>query len=178
MDSPTPSPMIPTQAILPLTREREMELRHRLVAEALTWERTPYYNLGDTKGVGVDCCMLLVRSLIDAGIVEPFDPRPYPTQWHLHNDEERYLAWMNLCGVEVEEPQIGDVVVWRFGRCFSHSAFLVSPGVVVHALADHRECSRTDMNEAFLHWLDKTGTRRRPVKYFDLFARLRETAGE
>ena len=152
-------------------------MRAAVVREALTWVGTPYYNLGDVKGAGVDCCMLLVRAWVDSGLIEPFDPRPYPIQWHLHQDEERYLNWLQMCAVEVETPQVGDIVVWRFGRCFSHSAIMVTPRMVVHALAAHNRCMVTDTEEAFLKWADRTGTTLRPVRYFDIFARIREVVG-
>lgn len=173
MQSPPPEIPRPRAGVLPLTPDREADLRAAVVAEALTWEGTRYWNLGDTKGAGVDCCMLLIRAWVDAGVVEPFDPRPYPPQWHLHRDEERYLNWLRLAAVEVDEPQVGDVVLWRFGRCFSHSAILVSPGVVIHALAEHGMVTRTSIDEAFLAFADRTGKTLRPRKFFDVFARIR-----
>jgi cell wall-associated NlpC family hydrolase len=178
MNSPLPTTPVPSTLCdgMNSSPELEMILRRKVVEEALKWQGTPYYNLGDVHGVGVDCCMLLVRSWVDAGIVEPFDPRPYPTQWMLHSDEERYLNWLSLCAVEVDEPQIGDIVLWRFGRCFSHSGILTKPGVVVHALQDHGLCTQSDTNESFLMWLDRTGTKRRPVKYFDIFAKIKEVS--
>ena len=67
-------------------------MREKIIAEARSWIGTPYHNCADVKGVGVDCGMLIVRVFVDLGLVPPFDPRPYPRDWHMHNsDEERYL---------------------------------------------------------------------------------------
>ena len=38
--------------------------------------------------------MLLVRVFVDTGLCPPFDPRPYPVDWHLHRSEERYLGFI------------------------------------------------------------------------------------
>lgn len=119
------------------------DVRHQVVAEALSWLGTPYHHLGDLKGPGggVDCAMLLVRLYQGLGLIEAFDPRPYSHQWHLHRGQELYLGWLERCAVEVEAAQAlpGDVCVFRFGRTFSHGAVLVDgnarTGTVVHALA-------------------------------------------
>ena len=88
--------------------------RAAVVAEARSWIGTPYHNCADIKGVGVDCGMLLVRVFVDTGLVPPFDPRPYPADWHLHRSEERYLGFVFDRCCEVAQPQPGDVMVLRY----------------------------------------------------------------
>jgi len=118
----------------------EAEERMRVVAEARKWIGTPYHNCADVPGVGVDCGMLIVRCFVDTGLCVPFDPRPYPPDWHLHRGEERYLGFVfDRCAeVEVESgeaPQPGDVVVFRYGRCYSHGGIVTNivPLMIVHA---------------------------------------------
>lgn len=117
------------------------QIREQIVAEAMTWLRTPYHHLGDVKGHGVDCAMLLVRVYHTVGLIPAIDPRPYSPQWHLHQSEERYLGWLEQHAAPTDCPQPGDVCLFRFGRAdrpFSHGAILVSgnhrSGTVVHAL--------------------------------------------
>lgn len=179
-DSPAPFMPIPTPACLPLTAERELELRAALVAEALTWRATPYLQLADIKGPrgAVDCSMLLVRCWVDTGVLAPFDPRPYPPSWHMHHDDERYLRWMEAVAVEVERPRPGDVVLLRFGLCFSHGGIMVDESRVIHALEPLGKVSVTDLREAFLLMERPNGTTRRswakrPRKFFDVFAGIR-----
>jgi hypothetical protein len=76
--------------------------RATVVAEAKTWLGTPFRDQADVKGGGVDCAMLLVRVFVDTGIVAPLDPRPYPTQWHLHQSEERFIKVIERFGAEVK----------------------------------------------------------------------------
>ena len=110
--------------------------RATVVAEARSWIGTPYHNCADVKGAGVDCGMLLVRVFVDTGLIPRFDPRPYPIDWHLHRDHERYLGFVFDRGfAEVKIPQPGDVMVLRYGRCYSHGGIVsrVKPLAVVHA---------------------------------------------
>jgi cell wall-associated NlpC family hydrolase len=115
--------------------ESEIAQRAAVVAEARSWIGTPYHNCADIKGAGVDCGMLLVRVFVDTGLCAPFDPRPYPIDWHLHRSEERYLGFVFDRSAEVAEPRPGDVMVLRYGRCYSHGGIVtrLAPVTIVHA---------------------------------------------
>ncbi len=114
--------------------------RAAVVAAARSWICTPYHNCADIKVVGVDCGMLIVRVFVDLELVEPFDPRPYSPDWHLHRSEEHYLDWVKQhCG-EVGAPEPGDIMVFRYGRCYSHGGIVTQsdPIKIVHAFAPAR----------------------------------------
>lgn len=110
-------------------------MRSKIIAEARSWIGTPYHNCADIKGVGCDCGMLLVRVFVDLKLIEPFDPRPYTADWHLHRGEERYLDALLSRAVKVDAPQAGDVMLFRVGRCYSHGGVVTkaSPHTLVHA---------------------------------------------
>ena len=122
----------------------ESQQRAAVVAEARSWIGTPYHHGADIRGVGVDCAMLLVRVFCDLGLVETFDPRPYPRDWMLHRDEERYLPFVADRAHEVEAPGAGDVVIWRVGRTFSHGGIVTAWPLVVHAFAKARIVLESD----------------------------------
>src|SRR6185437_11331763 len=86
--------------------------RAAIVAEARSYIGTPYLACADIKCAGIDCGMILVRVMVDTGMVEPFDPRPYPADWHMHRSDERYLAIVTDRTREVESPRPGDVAVF------------------------------------------------------------------
>lgn len=134
-----------------MTPTESLAARQLIVAEAMTWMDTPYHHLGDIKGAGVDCAMLLVRTFVDVGILPAFDPRPYSPQWHLHRSDEKYLGWLRQYATETEQPQPGDVGVWRYGRAFSHAGILVEgdgkTGTVVHALRMSRKVGTQRVDE-------------------------------
>ena len=116
--------------------------RARVVAEARRWIGTPYHACADIHGAGVDCGMLIVRVFVDVGLVPPFDPRPYPADWHLHRNEEKYLGFVHDHCREIAfaEAAPGDVVVFRYGRCHAHGAILTAqnPLTIVHAFSPAR----------------------------------------
>ena len=113
----------------------EAAQRAAVVAAARSWIGTPYHNCADIKGIGVDCGMLLVRVFVDLNLCAPFDPRPYPVDWHLHRSEERYLGFIFDRSAEATEPLPGDVMVFRYGRCYSHGGIVTAakPLCIVHA---------------------------------------------
>jgi cell wall-associated NlpC family hydrolase len=168
-----PAALVPRVDILPLTEQREAELRRRVVDEALSWIGTPYRQLGATKGIAVDCSMLLVRAMIDAGVVEEFDPRPYPPTWFLHRDDERYIDWFSTIAMEVTIPRPGDIFAVKMGRAFAHSGFIVDDEHVVHAFADEQICNLSPRRHPLLMWSNRRCTIPRPTRYFDFFAKLR-----
>jgi len=109
--------------------------RAAVVAEARTWLRTPYHHKARLKGVGVDCAYFLAEVY---HAVLPRIPRldfgHYPPDWHLHRSEEVYLSWLDrYATLTYGTPQPGDVVVFRFGRCFSHGVIVVEWPEVIHA---------------------------------------------
>lgn len=136
-----------------------MSIREQIVAEAQTWLGTPYHHQGCLKNVGVDCGMILVAVFHAVGLIPQIDPRPYPHDWHLHRDDERYLGWLAQFGREVGQPELGDVVVWRFGRTFSHGAIYVGQNQIIHAYIG-RGVVLANMDEGELSGRD--------VKFFSL----------
>ncbi|AYO81574.1 hypothetical protein [Methylobacterium brachiatum] len=115
----------------------EAEGRSALIREARRWIGTPYHPGADLRGAGVDCGMLIVRVFVDAGLVPPFDPRPYPQDWHLHRDDERYLGFVFDRAAEVARPEPGDVIVFRYGRAYAHGGIVTAaePLTLVHAFS-------------------------------------------
>jgi NlpC/P60 family putative phage cell wall peptidase len=134
--------------------------RERVMAEARRWIGTPYHHQGRVLGVGVDCATLLCEVYEAAGVIPHVDPTPYPADWHLHRTSERYLGWLEQYGREVETPRPGDVIIWRFGRCFSHGAILCDNEQIIHSYLDQGVRFENRYAEVF---------RGREVKYFTLW---------
>lgn len=135
----------------------------------MTWLRTPFRDCSDVKGGGVDCAMLLVRVFVATGIVAPLDPRPYSSQWLLHHDEEKFLGIVSRLGKEVDRAPIpGDVIVYKFGRCFAHGAIVIDAGHVLHAYQREDMVTISPMRDPGLAQM-KNGTPR-PRKIFDVWA--------
>lgn len=121
----------------------EMEERARVVEEAKTWLGTPYHSNGHIKGAGVDCGWLPIMVYRMFGFIpEDWSPGHYPPQWHMHRDEERYLGIVGGFADEVPGPPDrkllpADLVMFKFGRVFSHSVIVVDWPTIIHAPAPH-----------------------------------------
>lgn len=111
----------------------EMQQRRAVVDEALSWVGTGYHHAARLKGVGVDCAMLLAEVYERSGIIPRVDPEPYPPDWHLHRDKDRFREWLERFARPVKSPLPGDVAAYRFGRATSHGAIVVAWPGIVHA---------------------------------------------
>lgn len=112
----------------------ERQQRDAVVAEALTWLRTPYHHEARVKGAGIDCAQLLIAVYVEgAGLVPTFEIPAYRPQYGLHRSEEVYLAWIMKYGRSVKEARPGDLVTYQFGRVTSHAAIVVAWPQIVHA---------------------------------------------
>lgn len=132
----------------------EQEQRQAVVAEARSWLGTPWAHACDIKGAGVDCGMLLVRCLVDTGVLPPFDPRPYRRHWYLHKDDDRYLALLRdhcheIAGPpEGPPPRPGDVVAFVTGRTHGHAAIVTDWPMAIHAYWGERRVVQSDLSQA------------------------------
>ena len=106
-----------------------------VIEEAKTWLRTPFHHHAAIKGVGVDCAHLLRAVYVAAGAVEHFEIQEYPADWFMHKHEEIFAGYMDACGARLvdEKPKPADVVLYRFGHCFSHGAIVVEWPLIIHA---------------------------------------------
>ena len=143
----------------------EAEERAAVVAEALTWLRTPYHPGARLKGVGVDCAQLVIGVFAGAGVIEAFEPEAYPHDWHIHRDAERYMTGVLKFGAEIEAHAVrpGDLALYKFGRVFSHGAIVVDWPVVIHAVMRDGVVTLGDADRD----VDLVS---RPVKFFSYWA--------
>lgn len=125
------------------------EQQANVIAEAMTWQNTPYHHAANIKGVGVDCVMLLVEVFKARKMIpQDFDPRPYTRDWHLHNGVELYLGGIEFLADPVEFPEPGDIALFQFGRCISHGALVLEWPVVLHAYCNEGFVVQTDISKS------------------------------
>lgn len=149
----------------------EAASRAKLLNYAETWIGTPFRDCADIVGPkgGVDCAMSLTRWHVDTGRLPPFEPRPYSARAMLHSEEELFLKWVQdrLGGVETTDPKPGDVLVWRYGKTFSHGGLLYNSDEVIHAYAYAKMCLVSPLSTAVLDLVGFRGaTGKRPRKAF------------
>ena len=120
----------------------EEEGRNRVVAEALTWEGTPYIPHGRIKGKdgGCDCLTFVAGVYENAGVIDRLPIPHYNRDWHLHDNVELYLfgkddtpGMLHFCDEITGPPQPADIVLWKFGKRFSHAAIVIEWPRIIHA---------------------------------------------
>ena len=115
----------------------QQDIRERIVEEAISWVGTSYHSGANIKGVGVDCGQILIEVYGNVGAINKFQVEAYPMDWALHRSEEKYLKFVEEYCDKVDSFQKGDIVLYKFGRCVSHSGiFIDEEGNMVHALAN------------------------------------------
>jgi NlpC/P60 family putative phage cell wall peptidase len=137
--------------------------RAEIVAEALSWMGTPYHHHARLKGVGVDCAQLPCAVYHTVGLIPHLEP-DYSPQWMLHRDEELYLAWVRPYTREITRAELrpGDLVMWKYGRTYSHSAIVIAAPTVIHAVNRDEAVVMGDIDR-------DADLIRRPALYFSLF---------
>ena len=108
-----------------------------IAREAMNWLGTPHVDNSMAKGHGVDCAHLMLGVLIDANLIGEGDMHieHYSNEWHLHRSEDKFLKYMELVAyeVDIDDLQMGDFILYQYGRCISHGAIYIGDNMVVHA---------------------------------------------
>lgn len=141
----------------------EHEQRAAVVAEAMTWLTTPWMHAARVKGAGVDCAQLPAAVYAATGVIPAIEPT-YAEQWGLHRDRELYVEWVLRFGREIGRADLGpgDLVLWKYGRTFSHGAIVVDPPTVIHAWRMARGVTLDNMDQ-------HEELRTRPARFFSLW---------
>lgn len=148
-----------------------MITREAIIAEALSWERTPFHHHARTKGLGIDCAMYLIEvyHAVAPEIVPKIDPGHYPPTWYQNHTEERYLNMVSQYADEFEGPPLpGDIVLFKTGLVFGHGAIVIDwPSGIHAAFADGRAVTRcSDLTQGWLAKFER--------KYFSVARRILE----
>jgi NlpC/P60 family putative phage cell wall peptidase len=127
-----------------------MTARETIVAEALSWQGTPYRHQASLKGVGCDCLGLLRgvwRALYGA---EPEVAPGYTPDWAEARGAETLAeaALRHMTAIALADAGAGDVLLfrWRGNLPAKHAAILVWP-----SRSDLRSSSPLVGSDRFIH---------------------------
>ncbi len=137
--------------------------RARILDVATGWERTPFHDDANLKGIGVDCAQFVASVYMEAGIVPAFEVPRYQAQWLLHRSEERLMDFVRSYAREIDEHEVlpGDLVLYRLGRAYAHAAIIIDwPNEIIHA---HKLSGMVIRARPFDSDINRT-----PVKFFSL----------
>ena len=147
----------------------QVEQRARVIEVATTWIGTPFAWGGCVKGAGVDCGRFLGAVFTEAGVcqVDLDHIEQPPPQWFLHRASASYLNVIRRYAAEYslapgQHPQMGDIVVAKYGFDWAHSAIVIAwPKVIAAAVG-----ACVAVWPSLLRSPQYAG---RPLKYFDVW---------
>lgn len=120
-----------------LSLETAGTLADVVVAEAMTWVRTPYRHQGSRKGIGCDCLGLIrgVWQRVYGGELE--HPGAYAADWSETGEGDRlmYAACRNFRQKDVAVLAAGDLLLfrWRPHWPARHAGIAAGAGGFIHA---------------------------------------------
>jgi cell wall-associated NlpC family hydrolase len=122
-----------------LTTVSTVEKRLAVIEAAKSWCGTPFHHDAAVKGRhgGVDCGRLLAEVYREAGVLPEVGIPHFAHDFFLHERSERYLdlvrRYMTEYASEVTPRKPGDLVLFLFGRVYSHGGIIVAWPTIIHA---------------------------------------------
>jgi NlpC/P60 family putative phage cell wall peptidase len=126
-------------------------MRELIIAEARTWDKTPFHHQARVKGAGVDCVGLCIMVGKTLGLVpNNFEYTGYRKTPH----GGTLVQVMRDSGFvyEVYEPREADILVFRIDQDPQHVAFLTDDNTIIHAYAQVRKVCEARYDE---FWRDR-----------------------
>ncbi len=120
-------------------------MRENIIREARSWLGTPFHHQARVKGAGVDCANLLIAVYCGLGLAELPKVDPYSQDWHLHQDEPRFLNMLMQYCEKVEDPLPSDIAMFQYGRQAAHGAIVIDANTVIHAWRDAGQVVETQI---------------------------------
>lgn len=119
--------------------------RQVIISEARKWIGTSFHHEARVLGAGVDCGQLLIAVYGAHGYM-PLDYKlkHYSPDFAIHRDEEWYLSIVETFAKRVEVPGPADIVLYKFGRLFSHGGIVTEWPNIVHAWIGARQVLEVD----------------------------------
>jgi NlpC/P60 family putative phage cell wall peptidase len=129
-----------------------MVTREQIIAEALTWEGTPWHHRAWVKQRGCDCVGLLIGISRACGLIPADWQCPsYSPEFHLHRREELLQATVEALGclhVALDAAQPGDFVLMHYQKSCSHAALLLPEQQILHAYLGAQRVLRERLHPA------------------------------
>ena len=117
-------------------RQESPEERDAVIAEALSWQGTPFHNGARIKGAGVDCGQYPLACYAAVGLIPEIKTQRYSEQFMLHRNEEWYRGYCESLGRQLPDgvlPKKGDFALYKFGRIYSHGAIVIDWPRIIHS---------------------------------------------
>lgn len=118
-------------------------MRDKIVqlAKEYAESNVPYVHRGHSRK-GCDCTGILLAIIQEIGFMRDYILPYYPEDWNLHKSRENILNEIKKVAdrIELAKASVGDILLFQFGRCISHTGILVKPNLFVHCYKQAGKC--------------------------------------
>lgn len=118
------------------------ELRIQLSNVAKIWKSlgVRYQHRGITRK-GCDCTGLVIGILQELGYMKNYKLRIYPPDWNLHAfADDHIVKEVEKVADKIVKPDIGDLVLFYFGKCVAHIGIIIENGLFIHCHRSSKKC--------------------------------------
>jgi len=101
-----------------------------------SWKGTKWIHGQSLKGVGTDCIQFVISAAKELEwLPSDYQSIKYNRDWALHNERSILLEEINkVCDeISLNEIQIGDLLIFKFGKCAGHSGFYIGNNKIIHS---------------------------------------------
>ena len=101
-----------------------------------SWKGTKWIHGQGLKGVGADCIQFMLSAAKELEwLPSDYQSIKYNRDWALHNERSILLEEINkVCDeISLNEIQIGDLLIFKFGKCAGHSGFYIGNNKIIHS---------------------------------------------
>jgi cell wall-associated NlpC family hydrolase len=116
----------------------DTDSRDSIIKEAMTWMDTRYHHAARIKGHGVDCINFICAVYEGCKLISKVKLPYYSKDWYMHRNEELFINEIKKYCTETEKPEKGDIILYRFGRCYSHGAIYIGDDRIIHSHAPEK----------------------------------------
>ena len=124
------------------------ELRTQLCNIVKEWVGVQYEHRGTTRN-GCDCTGLIIGALREIGYLKNYKLRKYPPDWNLHAFADNHIVEEveRVADKILEESDIdvGDLVLFYFGRCVAHIGVIIENGLFIHCHRKSKKCAPSSL---------------------------------
>ena len=100
-----------------------------------SWKGTKWIHGQSLKGVGTDCIQFVISAAKELEwLPSDYQSIKYNKDWALHNEISVLEQEIAKFAIKVSSPfQVGDVLLFIYGKCASHAGFYIGNNMMIHA---------------------------------------------
>lgn len=131
-----------------------MGLSYQIIEVAKTYSKTPWHHKGRLKGIGIDCCGLIICSCNECGLYIA-----EPENYGLGDEIEILVSTVSKYAdllPENDEMQLADIIIFRSRLMYNHCGLYSGNNNFIHADQGTGRVSETELDSKWRRRMHST----------------------